>query len=296
MNKTDNIIDTYIQDMAAMAQIIEEEAPAPAQAENSSYIFHQYLHIQNEYLSNFSQSTKYIKQAPDNQYLLVNGLNTLTHIFKVTLEQTAKPILALDNMQKAIYYYRPFIEQMEENILHDLNVSSNSASIFVYKKTIGAMELSQIHAADTSQRDLLNNIEQLTLIHRLLFNFLFTIKDITVNEVIEKLIEALKELGTSEAGTSIKGTSEAGTSIKGTSICEKVFQNHLANIILFIRHITSDKELDINAKYDMIHLYIKNYKKEPEHTFTVASLCKKKGVCSPRPPLLRKSVFLLCKK
>ena len=57
MNKTDNIIDTYIQDMA---HIIVEEAPAPAPAENSSYIFHQYLHIQNEYLSNFSQSTKYI--------------------------------------------------------------------------------------------------------------------------------------------------------------------------------------------------------------------------------------------
>lgn len=271
MNKTDNIIDTYIQDMASMAQTIEAEAPAPA--ENSSYIFHQYLHIQNEYLSNFSQSTKYIKQAPDNQYLLVNGLNTLTHIFKIILEQTAKPMLALDNMQKAIYYYRPFIEQMEENILHDLNISSNSASIFVYKKTIGTIELSQIHAADTSQRDLLNNIEQLTLIHRLLFNFLFTIKDITVNEVIEKLIEALKELGTSEADT---------------SICEKVFQKHLANIILFIRHITSDKELDINAKYDMIHLYIKNYKKEPEHTLSVTSLCKKKGGCSPRPPLLCK--------
>jgi hypothetical protein len=261
MNKTDNIIDTYIQDMAAMAQIIVAEAPAPA--ENSSYIFHQYLHIQNEYLSNFSQSTKYIKQAPDNQYLLVNGLNTLTHIFKVTLEQTAKPMLALDNMQKAIYYYRPFIEQMEENILHDLNVSSNSASIFVYKKTIGAMEVSQIHITDTNQRDLLNNIEQLTLIHRLLFNFLLGKKNITVNEVIEKLIEALKELG-----TSISASSD-----KSTIICEKVFQKHLANIILFIRHTTSDKELDINAKYELIHLYIKNYKK---------------GGCSPRPPLLCK--------
>ena len=266
MNKTDNIIDTYIADMTDL-----NIAPAPV--ENSSYIFHQYLHIQNEYLSNFSQSTKYIKQAPDSQYLLVNGLNTLTHIFKVILEQTAEPMLALDNMQKAIYYYRPFIEQMEENILHDLNISSNSASIFVYKKTIGAMEVSQIHIADAARRDLLNNIEQLTLIHRLLFDFLICQKDITVNEVIEKLIKGLKELG---------------TSIKGTSICEKVFKKHLANIILFIRYITSDKELDINAKYDLIHLYIKNYKKEPEHTLSVASLCKKKEGRSSRPPLLCK--------
>jgi hypothetical protein len=115
----------------------------------------------------------------------------------------------------------------------------------------------------------MKNIEQLILVHRLLFDFL--IKDVTIEEVISKVTETLKELGTSEAGT-------------GTS--EKELQSHLANMILFIYHITGDKELDINAKYELIHLYIKNYKKEPEHILTVASLCK--GGYSPRPPLLCK--------
>jgi hypothetical protein len=299
MNKTDNIIDTYITEM-------ENSHISIAQNKTSCDIFQQYLHIQNEYLRNFSQSTKYKKPAVDNLFLLVNGLNTLTHVFTVILEQTANPKLALDNMKKCIFYYTPFIEQMEENILHDLNVSSNSASIFVYNKTIGTIELTQVNVADHEQRYLMKNIEQLILVHRLLFDFL--IKDVTIEEVISKVTETLKEIGTSEAGTSTStsaagtstststaGTSEAGTSEAGTSASasaagtgtsEKELQSHLANMILFIYHITGDKELDINAKYELIHLYIKNYKKEPEHRLTVASLCK--GGCSPRPPLLCK--------
>ena len=254
MNGTDNITDTYITDMTQ------------SDKEDKSWtVFTQYLHTHNEYLFNFSQSTKYNKMAPDNIYLLVNGLNVLTHVFKIILEKTTLPALALGNMQKCIYYYRPFIEQMEENILHDLNISSNSASIFVYKKTIGLIEVSQMNTADGAKRDLIHSIDKLILIHRQIFDLLINSSK-NMNELIEKLTDALKGLCTDPDSA---GPDSAGTS-------EKVFQHHLDNILVFIKHIISDNELDINAKYELIHLYI-NTKEKEQHTLSVESLCKKKA-------------------
>jgi len=247
MNKTDNITDTYI---AEMAQSDKED--------KSWTVFTQYLHTHNEYLTNFSQSTKYNKMAPDNIYLLVNGLNVLTHVFKIILEKTTLPALALGNMQKCIYYYRPFIEQMEENILHDLNISSNSASIFVYKKTIGLVEVSQMNNAGEAKRDLIHSIEKLILIHRQIFDLLINSSK-NMNELIEKLTDALK-----------------GLCADPDSASEILFQHHLDNILVFIKQIISDNELDMNAKYELIHLYINNKEKEL-HTLSVTSLCKKKA-------------------
>jgi len=257
MNGTDNITDTYIAEMAS------------ADKEDKSWtVFTQYLHTHNEYLFNFSQSTKYNKMAPDNIYLLVNGLNVLTHVFKIILEKTKLPALALGNMQKCIYYYRPFIEQMEENILHDLNISSNSASIFVYKKTIGLVEVSQMNNTGEAKKDLINSIEKLILIHRQIFDMLINSSKNT-NEVVEKLTEVLKGLCTGPDSTGPDSTGPDSTS-------EKASQHHLDNILVFIKHIISDNELDINAKYELIHLYINNKEKE-QHTLSVESLCKKKA-------------------
>ena len=262
MNETDNITDTYIADMTQ------------SDKEDKSWtVFTQYLHTHNEYLFNFSQSTKYNKMAPDNIYILVNGLNVLTHVFKIILEQTKLPALALGNMQKCIYYYRPFIEQMEENILHDLNISSNSASIFVYKKTIGLVEVSQMNNTGEAKRDLIHSIEKLILIHRQIFDLLINSKK-NMNELIEKLTDALK--GLCAHPESASSESASSDSADPESASEKSFQHHLDNILVFIKQIISDNELDMNAKYELIHLYINNKEKEP-HTLSVTSLCKKKA-------------------
>lgn len=130
-----------------------------AESEKNNQLFSQYINILNEYLLSFSKSTTCSKLGNDRQYLLINGLNTLTHIFNIVLQQTANYNLALERMQQGIDYYIPFIEQMKENILQDLNISSNSASIFVYKKTIGDMRLSLNQTINEEQRDLLYKIQ-----------------------------------------------------------------------------------------------------------------------------------------
>ena len=103
-------------------------------------IFPEYVKVMNEYLTHFTASKKYKQRDKDSNYLLMNGFNTLTHVFKIMLNKSniseASISEAVENTEKAIYYYTQFIEQMDENIMYDLNVSSNSASLFVYKKNI----------------------------------------------------------------------------------------------------------------------------------------------------------------
>ena len=105
-----------------------------AQKVNSWDIFPQYVKVMNDYLLHFTASEKFKQRDKDCIYLLINGFSTLTHVFKITLNHQTNLIEAVENTDKAIYYYTQFIEQMDE--MHDLNVSSNSASLFVYKKTI----------------------------------------------------------------------------------------------------------------------------------------------------------------
>ena len=125
--------------------------------EKTDLLFSQYMNVLNGYLLSFS---KFNKLEADKLYLLLNGINTITHVFNITLKQTADNELAFTNMRQAINYYIPFIEQMDEISLCDLNISSSSASIFVYKKTIGEMKMSLNQTISDSQRELLSNVQK----------------------------------------------------------------------------------------------------------------------------------------
>jgi hypothetical protein len=72
----------------------------------------------------------------NKNFLMLKGLNALTHIFNITLEHTNDLNRAVENTQLAINYYTQFIEQIEENSIYDLNLCANSAVLFIYKKTI----------------------------------------------------------------------------------------------------------------------------------------------------------------
>jgi len=209
-------------------------------------IFHHYVSVMNDYLIRFTATAKFKKGEKDRIFLLINGFNTLTHIFKITLN--VKQIeQAVENMEKAIDYYTQFIEQMEENILSDLNVSSNSASLFVYQKTLPTvLEPSALDPPGPMLAPPGPMLDTLILIYRLLFDMLLR-KD--YNPLIPaKLIQVAMELC--------------------RPADEKDYKAELANILLFIQHLPPDE-----AYYDTIYLYIKKYKK---HTLTLEELNKKR--------------------
>jgi hypothetical protein len=198
--------------------------------EKSWIYFSHYVNIASEYFMHFSKCTKFSKPASDNLYLLINGLNTLTHIVRLILNTTLDTELALSNMQKAIYYYTPFIEQMEENMMQDLNISSNSASIFVYKKTISDLQIVYKTDLNDNERDFLQNIESLILIYRELFDLL---AHKPVNEIIIKLEDFFTKLCMNHTD-------------------ETKFKKYILNTLVFINHKKNDRQLDNDKKYEHI--------------------------------------------
>ena len=230
-------------------------------------IFLQYVTVMNEYLSHFTSSEKYKKGEKDCNYLLLNGFSTLTHVFKITLNhyseastseastseaakssEASDPLVqAVENTEKAIYYYTQFIEQMEENIMHDLSVSSNNASLFVYKKTIYDLQPN----TETPLLSLtLKNFDYLLLIYRNILDSLLKSEDYN-SFIPTKLINIALEICQNNHN-------------------EISFRTELANIMFFVNHFPEH----MKDEYEYIYLYLKKYKQQP---LTLAWLCQKKS-------------------
>ena len=147
--------------------------------------FPKYVNVMNEYLTHFSHSNKFMKKDKDSVYLLINGFNIITHIFNFALIYTHNIDLVVSNMRQAIVYYTQFIDQIEENILYDLNLSSNNASIFVYKKTI--YDLVKGEDINDDNKQMFINLNKLITIYKGIFG-LFVIDSInSIDYIIYKI-------------------------------------------------------------------------------------------------------------
>ena len=101
-------------------------------------IVHKYILIIKEYLQHMMQSQT-LKTIDNSTYIIVIGLNTIIHVFKIILSTTKDIDKTYIQCQKAYYCYLEYIEQMNKtNFLHNLN--NLNAILFVYKKTV-AVEL-----------------------------------------------------------------------------------------------------------------------------------------------------------
>jgi len=215
----------------------------------SWHVFLDYVKLINEYVAVYKKTAKSIKtnkSYKNSYYLLLNGYNALTHIFKMVLHKNCNTKLSLEMMRCSIYYYTQFIEQMEENLMYDLNVSSNSASIFIYKKA--TEETDKYPKENDLGRDFYINIDKLTDIYKSLFEL------VDFNELNEL---SVKELNMKEISNTVVELS--------TNITSEIELNIiLDSVILFMSH---------NKEYEYIKIYIKKYKHYP---LTIPLLWEKK--------------------
>lgn len=222
---------------------------------NSNNIFTKYVNVINNYLMLFSNSTKFLKGDRDNIYLLIKGIDTITHVFKISLWNNLSIEMVLENAQNSIYFYTQFIEQMEENILFDLNLTSNNASIFVYKKTILMLNF-ETKTQNDYNKNILKNIETLIEIYKNIFEILIETHKNDINTVINKITSIAHDLcDHTDTDTDTDTDTTDHTNIYESEI---EYKKELNNISLFINHIRLNKKIDI---YEYIKLYIKKYKK-----------------------------------
>jgi hypothetical protein len=239
-------------------------------------IFPEYVKVMDAYLTHFTESKKYKQRDKDNTYLLINGFSTLTHVFKITLKhqwnasetgmsetsisetdssETSTSLSktglkkAVENTEKAIYYYTQFIEQIDENILYDLNVSSNSASLFVFKKTINFFFPEPKQPAD----NVIRNVEYVLLLYRTIFDILIQAE---YNSLLPtKLINIALEL--------CRNNND-----------ELLFHQEMKRIMLFVNHFPHQEKIYNSAMLgEHIYYYIKKAK---TYKLTLERLCYKK--------------------
>ena len=99
-----------------------------------------YIQVLIEYLTDITKNHNYSK------FIIIRGIETITHTFKYILYYTNNLDLTYYHSQKALYLYIEFITQItkESNVFLQLN--SRDALMYVYKKTI--FELDRVYCKD----------------------------------------------------------------------------------------------------------------------------------------------------
>jgi hypothetical protein len=88
-----------------------------------------------EYLSLIEEKIN-MKNQDCYKFIVMRGLETIIHVFSMLFYYTQNLDLTYYHSQKAYYFYIEFIEQISDDNVSFLQLSSRDATTFVYKKTI----------------------------------------------------------------------------------------------------------------------------------------------------------------
>lgn len=99
-----------------------------------------YINIIIEYLTNIINNDSY------STFIIIRGVETITHVFKYILYYTNNLDLTYYHSQKALYLYIEFINQITTDRNVFLQLNSRDALMYVYKKTI--FELDRVYCKD----------------------------------------------------------------------------------------------------------------------------------------------------
>lgn len=94
-----------------------------------------YCELINEYLYHAGENI-IIQNQQYYIFVILRGLNTITHIFNTLILYTKNISLTTYHCKKAYLYYVEFMGQISEDSHTYLQLNSKDATLFVYKKTI----------------------------------------------------------------------------------------------------------------------------------------------------------------
>jgi hypothetical protein len=216
----------------------------------TSFILNKHLLLINEYLNFIFENINNQKYNICNNFIIIRGMETISHVFHTILYYTKNIDLAYYHSQKAFYFYVEFIGQISVEHHTFLQLNSRDATMFVYKKTIfdinNSYKNSNKYVYNKHQLDQLNNLYlQTNIIKELinyyinnscyleLFNSSTEIKKHEIQQYITKVIKLVKTINFNQ---------------------NKVL---LGNILNFIINITN--EIDIEKYYNIIYLFVKKF-------------------------------------
>jgi len=102
---------------------------------NVNEIITKYVNILVEYYNFITENIK-IQNNPFSRFIIIRGIDTLTHVFLNLLLYTKNLDLTYFHCQKSFYFYVEFVGQISEDEKMFLQLTSRDAVAYVYKKTI----------------------------------------------------------------------------------------------------------------------------------------------------------------
>ena len=100
-----------------------------------SEILKKFVEVIIEYMRFISEKIM-MKNKPYYRFIFERGIETLMHVFSFIFYYTKNLELTFYHTQKAYYFYIEFIEQISDDNVTFLQLSSRDAILFVYRKTI----------------------------------------------------------------------------------------------------------------------------------------------------------------
>jgi hypothetical protein len=188
-----------------------------------------------------------IKNKKHYQFVVERGLETIMHVFLMIFIYTKNIDIAVYHTQKAYYFYIEYIEQISDDAILFLKLSSRDAIVFVYKKTIfDIINNIQHDLCKTTLKEeaILNNVNNFVkvykhIIHLIIYNPNFNYDDRV--KYIEECFDILKSINALINTNTIKTTH---------------YISYLKHINDFTNILNISKHGDL--KYPSINLYL-NY-------------------------------------
>ena len=204
-----------------------------------------------EYLRFISENIK-LKSTSCNKFIIIRGLETVSHVFNMILYYSKNMELAFYHSQKAFYFYVEFIEQITDEQHTFLNLNSRDASLFVYKKTIFDINhdyrKSMNHSTSASYTEKLDMLSMNAKLLKQIVSLYIHNKDFVFNR------DSLKKM--------IERTEKTMEHIKYPKLTYASYQT----ISLFMENFqTLSSSISISKYMDMIDLFLmKVVKVKPE--------------------------------
>ena len=140
-----------------------------------------------EYMKLISEKIN-IKKKAHYIFIFERGVETLIHVFSMIFYYTKNLDLSVYHTQKAYYFYVEFIEQISDDTITFLQLSSRDALMFVYKKTIFEINndfKKKCIPLTKEEQIIMSYIDANTLVYKKLVNFILTHKDFKYENKLE---------------------------------------------------------------------------------------------------------------
>tara|TARA_Y100001970_G_C14235843_1_gene861724 strand:+ start:1679 stop:2470 length:792 start_codon:yes stop_codon:yes gene_type:complete len=147
----------------------------------------EYLLLMKEIIEYLNKYLEYKNKR--KYYTIIKCIESINHIFLLTLLYTKNLSLTLYHCKKSFLYYIEFISQIGEEGNSYLQLNSKDAILFIYKKSIFDINNEYRESYEISEEDniKMNNIKKLSTIFSIFYKFI-------INNIVYKNDETLKNV------------------------------------------------------------------------------------------------------